>query len=169
MRLAANATKDYPSHHDLTNMVTMHGNLEALVLLLALPSCGLDRVNEAPLEKYSEKLVRRSGASLKVDGCKMFERTRKGRCLLTGSAAEQTKFVRGLKLNPDAGKAVFGKLTCLALPDFGTQDDTARVKKPGVARFVKGAPLPTNKNNVRFVAVYTGPGSVCVELEYPYG
>ena len=142
-----------------------------VLVLSTLQGCSTfdSSVNVPPMRRYTEKLVKASGTRLTVDRCGMFDASRKGFCVLEGSAADIAAFTTGIKLAPKPAGHVHGDLSCLALGDFGVKDGTARVAKPSVGQFSATAPLPPNSDNVHLVSVYAGATSVCVEMEYPYG
>lgn len=143
---------------------------ETFVVALLAGCTACDRlINVPPMRRYAEKLVSTSGVTLKVGRCAMLSESRKGYCLLEGSASDIASFATGLKLAPTPSERVYGDLSCLALSDFGKSDDTALVTRAGIKQLAATGALPPNTDNVRLVAVYAGPTSVCVEMEYPYG
>lgn len=149
----------------------MKGRIAILVLACATAACGRlsNAANVPPLRRYSEVLVATSGAKLSLARCAMFGESRKGYCVLSGPAAEVSGFTKGLKLASSPAGAVFGDQSCLMFGDFGAPDGAGFRAKAGVTRLVAGGPLPGNTDNVHFVAAYAASGSLCLELEYPYG
>ena len=141
---------------------------ELLLATLLCTQLGCDRaVNVPPLRRYTEALLRTSAAKLTLGRCDMFDRSRKGFCIVEGAASELATFRSGLKLAPQPSKTAF--LTCLELPEFGISSGAGPAPKPGIERLVATGALPSNPDNVKLVAVYAGPTSACVEMQYPYG
>lgn len=111
---------------------------------------------------------------MKVSGCHMFGPTRAGYCLATASpkawaALERSLGLREVKLEPAFQRS------CLDLDGYGKSSASQPSPREPLAR-TKGlqagsAALPTNTNNVHFVALYLNPAEseVCFEYEFPYG
>ncbi len=141
-----------------------------LGLLAALPfAAALAGGNEPPMRRYAEKLVATSRAKLTVSRCEMFGGSRKGFCIVDGTAAEITSLpVRLHMVKRPAPDVRFGQ-TCAAQEAFGHPDGAGHAFNLGVREFAAQGPLPTNTDNVKFVSLFAGQTSACIEFEYPYG
>ncbi len=126
-------------------------------------------VNIPPLRRYAETLITTSGAKLALTRCDMFGPSRKGFCIVEGSAAELTAFTTQLQLAPHPERRAYRRDSCLSLPLFGQSEDPIAMAKPGVVHLAPTAPLPLNHDNVHLRSLYVAATSACLEFEYPYG
>jgi hypothetical protein len=125
--------------------------------------------NVPPMRRYAEKVVAASGTKLTVSRCEMFDGTRKGFCIVEGAASEIAALPVRLHMSKRPPSDVRFGQTCAALEEFGHADGSGHAFKPGVREFAAKGALPSNTNNVKFVALFAGQTSACIELEYPYG
>lgn len=129
------------------------------MIWLTLLGCAAlwDVGNRAPVRRYAEDLVQISAVPMTVDTCHMFPSSRKAYCLLSGDDADIQSFLQsvGAKSITPVEKP-HGDDNCTALADFEKQ-------------WTPSGKLPGNSNNVHARTIWTRPGGVCFEFEYPYG
>jgi len=141
-----------------------------LALLAALPfTAALIGGNVPPMQRYAEKLVATSGAKLTVRRCEMFGGSRKGFCIVDGTAADIASLPARLHMIKRPPPDVRFGQTCAAQEEFGHADGAGHAFKPGIREFAAKGKLPANTDNVKFVSLFAGQTSACIELEYPYG
>ena len=143
-----------------------------LAMLAALPFAeALAGGNEPPMRRYAEKLIATSGAKLTVSRCEMFGGSRKGFCIVEGTAADIAAMPVRLHMikRPPPNVDVRVGQTCAAQEEFGRADGEGHAFKSGVREFAPKGPLPANTDNVKLVSMFAGQTSACIEFEYPYG
>ena len=140
-----------------------------LGLLAALPLKAALDGNVPPMRRYAEKLVATSGTKLTVSRCEMFDGSRKGFCIVEGTASEIAALPVRLHMSKKPPPDVRFGQTCAALEEFGHADGSGHAFKPDVREFAAKGALPSNTDNVKLVSLFAGQTSACIELEYPYG
>ena len=132
-----------------------------------------DRINQAPIATYAEKMIQVSGAAVKIQKCEMFSGTRAGSCRLEGEPEALKAFVTAFAADEENIDPMF-KQSCLDFSAFGNKRPDKKPgssPKQGCKRYKPKTQLPPNQTNVHVRALYLAPKAqaVCIELYYPYG
>ena len=163
----------------------MSHRLMLLCALGALSGCcapgkaPVSRLSEgATAQVYFEELVVYTGGAT-VTECRMFDGSRKGRCLIKGAPEQVRALGDKLEYAPAMHfRAAYGKDTCMLEPGFDVPAGTGTARSKGTIVLARppldrwhAGPWPHNTNNVLpgTLFVRESSGEACFEFNYPYG